>query len=308
MHIDGRRLEHFLTAIEAGSILGAAERLHLSQPALSRSIRDLETTVGVALLERHPRGVRPTVYGEVLARHARLLHNQARVALAEIEALRQGRDGHLRIGTAPSFHRILPAAIAQLVQTHPGLTFDVVEGTYDTVAEGVLAGDLEAAFTMFPAGEPREGLVLRPLIQSEFVLVMSADHALARRRALDLHDLVETPWVIVFRPASLADRVREAFVESGLAPPTRCVQTDSVPVVKNLLLSGSFVSVLPREIVHDEIRAGQLVAKRIPGPTGSATAGVIVRESAVLPATIDVLIAAVESEQKRMRLPGRTPL
>jgi DNA-binding transcriptional LysR family regulator len=304
MHIDASRLNHFLAAVDAGSILGAAERVHLSQPALSRSIRALEESIGVTLLERHARGVRPTPYGEVLVRHARLLQNQARIALSEIEALRQGHDGHLRVGIAPSFHRLLPAAMVRLLGARPGLTFDVVEGTYDVVAEGVLEGDLDAAFTMFPAGESHEGLVLRPLIQSHFAVVMSAEHALARRRALRLSDLVETSWVMIFRPPSLVGRVREVFLESGVPPPARCVETDSIPLVKELLRSGAFVSVLPREIVHDEVRAGQFVAKRIAARTGSATAGVITRAGAVLPAALDALIAVVEEERKRMRLRG----
>lgn len=306
-HIDERKLQHFVAAVETGSLLSAAERVHLSQPALSRSVRALEESVGVPLLERHPRGVRPTVYGEVLLRHARLLRNQARLALAEIDGLREGREGHLRIGVAPSFHRLLPAAVARLLARHPKLTFDFLEGTYDVVAEHVLAGDLEAAFTLFPAGEPEEGLTLRPLLASEFTVVMGTSHSLARRRRARLGELAAVPWAMISRPPSLVAGVREVFHRAGVAPPARCVETDSVPIVKELLRSGAFVALLPREIVEEELQAGELTAKRLPELPRAGPAGVITRQGAVLPAALDALVAAVEEERDRRQLPAAPP-
>lgn len=303
-HIEVRRLDHLLAVIETGSILGASEKVHLSQPALSRSLRDLEDALGVVLLERHPRGVRPTVYGELLAKHARLLRNQERIALSEIETLREGRSGHLRVGVAPSFYRILPAAIARLARTHPTLTFDVVEGTYDVLAASVASGDLEAAFTMFAGDESHEGLVQTPLFRTEVVLALGAAHPLAGTRLKSVGDLLETPWAIVSRPASLATRVRGAFLKSGHAPPARFVETDSLTVVLELLRSNLFVSALPREIIHRELRGGELVAKNMRPEADFATAGRITREGAVLPAALDVLHDAVETERKRMRLPS----
>jgi DNA-binding transcriptional LysR family regulator len=306
-YIEERKLHHFIAAVETGSVLSAAERVHLSQPALSRSIRGLEASVGVPLLERHPRGVRPTVYGEVLLRHALLLRSQVRLALSEIDALREGREGHLRIGVAPSFQRILPAAVARLLTIRPQLTFDFFEGTYDVVAKQLLAGDLEAAFTLFPAGEPEEGLVLQPLLASEFRVVMGASHAFARRRRARLRDLAAVPWVMVSRPWSLLVGVREIFHRAGVMPPAKCVETDSVPIVKELLRSGGFVALLPREIVEEEVQAGELTAKRLPEVPGSGIAGMITREGAVLPAALDALVVAVENERDRRHLPAPLP-
>lgn len=302
VHIDERKLRHFVAAVETGSLLGAAERVRLSQPALSRSVRALEASVGVPLLERHPRGVRPTVYGEVLLRHARLLHNQARLAFAEIDALREGREGHLRIGVAPSFHRVLPAAVGQLLTSHPTLTFDLFEGTYDVVVEQVLAGDLEAAFSLFPAGEAQDGLTLEPLFQSEFAVIMGAGHALARRRRLGLSALAAAAWVMVSRPPSLVTGVLDVFHRAGVSAPTRCIESDSIPIVKELLRSGAFVALLPRELVEEEVQRGDLTARHYPEVPDGGLAGMITRQDAVLPAVLDALVGAVKNELERRQL------
>jgi DNA-binding transcriptional LysR family regulator len=305
-HIQDRRLEHFLAAVDAGSVLAATKRVHLSQPALSRSIRDLEASLGVPLLERHARGVRPTAYGAALARHARLMRNQARLALGELESLRLGTQGHLRIGLAPSFHRLLPAAITRLVAVFPDLTFEVIEGSFDSLADGVLAGDLEAAFSLFASHEPRAGLLLRPLIRSEFMLAMAPQHPLARRRRLELRDLRDASWVAIRRPSALIERLRATFIEAGLEPPERFLETDSVPFAKQLLRAGGFVGVMTRELVVDEVQAGQLVVQRLAVAMPAATAGVLMRVGAVLPTGVEHLVEAVESERKRLRLSAPT--
>src|SRR5215469_9982332 len=108
-----RLLRHFLGVVEKRNITAAAEALHISQPALTRSIRQLEKTIGVDLFERLPTGVVLTRHGEVLAQRAKLMDLEYKHALAEIKALEQGLSGTLQIGAGPVWITdILPTVVA----------------------------------------------------------------------------------------------------------------------------------------------------------------------------------------------------
>lgn len=109
--MDMRQVRHLIAVLEHGNVLRAANAIHISQPALSKSIQNLEAELGVRLLERSPRGVSPTIYGTSLLKHARLLLNQGEQAVAEIEAIKGGHLGHLRLGVANFAIHFLPAVL-----------------------------------------------------------------------------------------------------------------------------------------------------------------------------------------------------
>src|ERR1700678_131684 len=115
-----RLLRHFLGVVEKRNITAAAEALNISQPALTRSIRQLEKTIGVPLFERLPTGVVLTKQGEVLARRVKLMELEYRHALSEISALEQGMTGVLRVGGGPLWvSMILPDVITAFHQQFP---------------------------------------------------------------------------------------------------------------------------------------------------------------------------------------------
>jgi DNA-binding transcriptional LysR family regulator len=115
-----RLLRHFLGVVEKRNITAAAEALHISQPALTRSIRQLEKTIGVPLFERLPTGVALTKQGEVLARRVKLMELEYRHALSEISALEQGVAGMLSIGAGPMWvSTILPGIVVAFHQQFP---------------------------------------------------------------------------------------------------------------------------------------------------------------------------------------------
>jgi DNA-binding transcriptional LysR family regulator len=117
-----RQLAHFVAAVEHGNIVRAADAVHLTQPALTKSIQKLEAALGVTLLARTPRGVSPTPFGEILLRYARLMRTQGERAVAEIAAVKAGRRGHLALGVGMSFlGYLLPAVVAEVLDAHPGL-------------------------------------------------------------------------------------------------------------------------------------------------------------------------------------------
>jgi len=120
--IDHRLIRQFVVAVEHGNITAASVALHISQPALTKSIRKLEDFLGVKLLERHSRGVVPTVFGEVLLRRGKLVELEFEYAATEIEALKGGKKGTIRIGSSPVFSTLyMPKVSAEIIQTKPGV-------------------------------------------------------------------------------------------------------------------------------------------------------------------------------------------
>ena len=142
--IDHRLIRQFLAAVEHGNITAASNALHISQPALTKNIRKLEEFLGVRLLERHSRGVVPTSYGQVLARRGKLVELEFEYAMAEIEAMKGGNKGTIRIGTSPVFATLyMPKVAISLVEQSPGLKIDLENGVLDTLVPGLLQGDLD---------------------------------------------------------------------------------------------------------------------------------------------------------------------
>ena len=151
--VDFEMMESFLAVLEHGSILSAAEATGTSQPTLSRRIRELEDSLGVPLLNRTSRGTTPTVYGVHFRQHAEKMLRDHRLGLDDLRALRNGTHGHARIGMAPALSGYLPGAIATLQETRTGTSFEVMEGTYDSLVSRTLKGEVDGAFTMLPPGE-----------------------------------------------------------------------------------------------------------------------------------------------------------
>ncbi len=292
--MDIRDLEDFLAVLTHGSILGAADELGVAQPALSRRIRALESSLGVPLLTRGSRGVTPTVYGQLLERHARLVLRDRQQAVDELHALRDGVEGHARIGVAPALSGLLPTVIDRLCSERPRLTFSVVEGTYLSLAEDLRAGEIDGAFSLVPPGATHEGLAIRTLAPDPLVIVCNPKHPLLRKKRLRLSDLRDTPWALMREPRSLVDAFLDLAAARGLQSPRISVRTDSLDVLKSLVLRGSFLTALPRGAVRPELgekRAALLeTVERLPRPSAA-----FLHRQEILPPAVGLLVDEVSA-------------
>ena len=132
--METRQLLHFLAAVEHGSFHKAAEALNVSQPALTKSIRRLETTLGLTLFERHTRGISPTPYGDALASHGALIATDLQHAVQVVKDMQRAVLGTIRIGAGPSMGvALLPAVTSALLTQQPGIRLQVRNGLNDTL-------------------------------------------------------------------------------------------------------------------------------------------------------------------------------
>src|SRR3712207_343164 len=148
-----RQLRHFVAVVRLASISAAAEQFGLTQPALSKSIRMLEQSLGVRLLDRGPTGVRMTLFGERLKAYADMVLALSDEALEELDALRGARRGSLRIGCVAAVLRsLVPQAVAGLRERYSDVDIIVSEGLNDTLIDALRSGRLDVAITARPEG------------------------------------------------------------------------------------------------------------------------------------------------------------
>jgi DNA-binding transcriptional LysR family regulator len=302
--MENRLLRHFVAVVEHGNLLRAARAIHISQPALTKSIQNLEAELGVPLLDRSPRGVTPTLYGRILFDHAKVLQNQASQAVAEIRAVKEGRGGHLRLGIANFAIEFLPHVIAKLVESTPGLTFEVMDGTYEDLTALVREGALDAVVSGFPPLHRAEDLEHEKLVPGEFVIVCSANHPLAKKRKATLAEAATEMWALANRPLAIVELWELEFRYARVAPPRPLVQSGSMIFLKSMVAQSRFVTFLPRGVVAEDLAAGRLATVAIPLSRPATTAeGIIYRAAAVHPPALRRLVEAVRDEQRRLGKP-----
>ena len=230
--MQSRSLRHFLAVVEKRNITAAAESLNISQPALTRSIRQLEKTIGVELFERLPTGVVLTRPGEVLAQRAKLMDLEYKHALAEIKALEQGLSGTLQIGAGPVWITdILPTVVAQFSLQFPCVKIRLTSGTIDTLVPALMAGDIDLiCSTLAFASQPE--IVMEPLISIRHSVIARASHPLANRGVATAQDLASYPWLVLANDNVGTSRISSYFVANGVEPPTIAVETTSIGIIE----------------------------------------------------------------------------
>ena len=255
-------LEQFLAVHRQRSLGRAATALGLSQPALSKAMRRLETELGAVLFERSAAGVVPTPAGDALAARAAVIVAEAQRARVDVEHARRTGGGILRLGIAPALAPdVMPEAIIRMRACYPGLGFVLREGLYASLAAEVTRGGLDLAVCNRPWEGVAPGLVAMTVLQESFVVACRAGHPLL---ALPTHPaaLLDHPWALPPREGVLWQRLVDLFLRAGLEPPIPAVETDSVAVLRGLLARADFLSFLPRRLL-----TGELVEAPMPGFT-----------------------------------------
>ena len=299
---DPRQLRYFLSVVEKGSLSSAAESLNISEPALSKSIRLLEQSLRVQLLERHARGMVPTVFGRALAEHARVIRSELRHAVNEINALRGSEKGTVMVGTFPSFNvNIMPRAVTRLLAERPGLRVSVYEALAERLTPMTLSGDLDFAVMTMRPYQLDPGLQQEPLLRRERgVAVMNPTHALAKKGKLGLKEFKAERWILPPRPDRLRLEFEQLFVSSRLTPPEPAVECNSALFIRSILMDSNFVSYLPKQLVFQEIERGLLAFVEIDASYIQGEVGFVFRRRGILSPACRALMDEIKSICRQM--------
>lgn len=249
--IDLRRLRAFVAVAEEGHVTRAAERLGMQQPPLTRLLRGLEAELGVLLLRRLPRGVRPTEAGQVLLEEARAV--LARTAELEdaVRRAARGEAGRLAVGFTPSaaLHPFVPAVLRAFREQAPAVRMELDEAGTTELVDALLHGRLDAAFVRSPVGRV-PGLLVEPVLEEPMLAALPAGHLLAGPEEdgtpLPLAGLAAESFILYRRPAGpgLYDAILAACRAAGFSPVV-AQEAPRLPATLSLVAAGLGVSVVP---------------------------------------------------------------
>ena len=285
-------LRSFLSVAETGAITEAAERIGITQPALSRRLQQLEEHLGVELLVRGRKGV-------VLTEIGRLVQSEAQGIVARYERMREMVTSHQRLeggtvrigGGATAVSYMLPEAIAAFQAAHPQVRFQMREAGSSEIADDVVAGHLELGVVTLPVRD-RE-LDVTPLTTDRIVLVARHDHLLARKRRVRIQDLADQAFVAFEAGSALRQiidsKLRDAGVEVNVVMELR-----SIPAILRMVSTTgnlAFVSQLGMEQQND------VVAVTVQGLRIERRLAIIARRGARLSPAADAFTQRLQSLQ-----------
>jgi DNA-binding transcriptional LysR family regulator len=238
-------IAHFLAVADHGAISRAADELHLTQPALSKSLKQLEDRLGVPLFERHPTGVKLTPYGEVLARRGRIIERELSYAVAELQTLKGGASGSIRIGGGLIWSQLyLPRVIAKFQRIHQGVKVEFRSGVIDTLVPALVCGDLDIICTTLDFPENPE-VTKEHLVDVSHAIYARLGHPLAAKKNLTPAMLHDQGWVVLKNDYVGTSRLGAFFAANGLGPPTVRIELTADLTLMALLASSDLLGSLP---------------------------------------------------------------
>ena len=229
----------------------AADALGMTQPAASRTLAEAEARVGVPLFERHPKGMLPTDAGEGLARRARNILDELTDAADEVERLRLGRGGIVRIGavTGAAVGYVVPA-IRALKEQSPEAEVHVDVAISEELISGLLALRHDMILGRVPLRMAPAGLSMQRARGERVQIVASADHAAAGRDTVSLVELVGAEWVMQGPGAPIRRAIEDAFLNLGAPLPRNVTNTASLLMALAQLRSPAVVTPVSQEVAH----------------------------------------------------------
>jgi DNA-binding transcriptional LysR family regulator len=267
------QLQTFVRVIELGSFSAAAERLHVSQPAVSLQVRQLERKLGVRLVERVARRATPTAAGCELVKHARRIENAVAAALDEMSTYASGTLGRVRIGTgATACIYLLPPALRDLRRRFPTLEITVTTGNTADVLKALAENTLDVGFVTLPA--PGRMFEVTPVLEDSFVAMTAADDD--RLPTLVTPAALAKLPVVLYAGGNTRRIVDQWFARAGVSV-APVMELGSVEAIKELVGAGLGCAVLPGSAVRKTGERVPIVARPL-SPKLQRKLGLVVRK------------------------------
>jgi DNA-binding transcriptional LysR family regulator len=298
--VDLRQLEVVRAVADTGSFTAAAQRLHVSQSAVSRQVLLLEEELREPLFLRLGRKVRLTDAGEALLQLARRVLTDIRETATAIADHQTALKGTVRLGGGMTVClHVFPDLLKEYRRKHPGVEVKLTTGGTPQLIERVRAGALDVALLTLPI----EGADLAQVrvMREELLLVTHPSHPLARQRRLAPADLDGKPCVL-FEAGSSTRRVIDEMFAREQIQPRIVMETENVEILKALTSAGMGMTIVPYQAIVREVRAGELKCRRIDGVTLVRETGWVYVRAARVPRLVQHMFDALERTLPRLKL------
>lgn len=278
------RLQHLhllVTLADTGSLRAAAEVLNVTQPALSKSLRQLEEEFGTTLVQRSAKGARLAPAGELVAARAATIVRELARAREDVAWHMRHLTGLVTLGVSPAVAILLaPKAIARFRSRWPQVRLRIRDALYPNALRQLRAGELDLALGPLPVEGVGPDLVVQPLFDSQDVIVARRGHPLAKARRLA--DLAGAAWVLTGPAGGPGDPVRLGFEALGLATPQVYMECESFSTLLGMMPQLDVVGIVPSGFLERHGPRSDLIALPIQDPLPNTTIHAVARADAPL--------------------------
>src|SRR4051794_11811191 len=276
-------LHVLMAVVQAGSMGKAALILNTTQPNVSRSIADLESALGVRLLDRNQRGVEATECGRALLNCGVAVFDELRQSVKRIEFLADPTAGEVRIGSTPFLAAsFVSALIDRLAQRYPRIAFHLVTGYIEPLQRQLSERKIDLLIVRSTGSTTDERLDFEPLFEDRYAVAAGENNPLVRRRRIQISSLAQERWGLPPPDSVIGSIIMQAFRASGLDYPRATVITDSPHMRVSLLETGRFITVFPVSALKFLSKGSSLKALSVEFPVASRPNGIVTLKNRAL--------------------------
>lgn len=302
MKLPEKQLAHLAAVIEGGGVTEGAALVGLSQPALSRSLADLERRVGAPLFERGRRPLRPTAFGRMLGAQGSAVLDAARRAGELAETWRRGGAGAVRLGGVPFFlDAMISGMLADWSLERPDARIIQSYGYFPEFRPALLEGRIDLAICPMGKGAPGDGLRFAELLPAQNVVACRAGHPLVRERIRSGVDLLGYTWIAPSPGSPLLGDLHAILAAIGMTEVRVSYEGGSLAAVLNWLESTDALTILPHSVVFAHRAQRQVVALPFEIPQPDRALGILTHATAPLPPATADLAAYLKRRFQDMR-------
>jgi DNA-binding transcriptional LysR family regulator len=277
-----------------------ADVTHVTVPAVSKSLAEIERGLGLPLFLRTAQGLMPTPYGDCLIRHARAMLTILHQARDELKALSSGTEGKVYIGMLPaSASVLLPRALSLLKERSPGTNVTVTEGTTSVLLPELWQGHLDLVVGRLPPPDTLGSFEEKELLEEPLALVTGPQHPLARKKSLEWSDLRPYPWILPPPGSLLRDPLERALEAHDLPLTTNYIETLSVHVTRTHLQVSDFIAVMAGAAANDVLQPLHRLPLSLPRLLRPA--GVMWNRNRGLTPSARLMLACLEEAAERLQ-------
>ena len=255
-----RQLKHFQEIVRCASFGQAADKLHITQPALSKSIRNLERSLDVLLLERHPGGVTPTEYGNVFLDYATLVTSELDRAVDQIAEMKGRGKGVVRVGAGVTMLQyIMPQAVRLFMAGADAGSVTFAQGLRADLLAMLRRGEIDVVVGSVNPDHVDDDLRQELVLEDRLTVVADRNHPILQTTTPSFEQLARFKWVLPDSSESEGDRLSRAFRAAKAPAPVCAVRTGSSTFMASLLRDSEYLSYLPRALIASDPDYAHLV-------------------------------------------------